>query len=306
MTPRITVIGSANVDFIMQAPHLPAVGETVTDCSFLQTFGGKGANQAVAAARAGGAVTFVAALGNDPYAPIMRENFARDSMDLTHLAVLDEVSSGTALVMFDGGGNNYLTVAPGSNHRVTAESVRAAEDSIREADWIVLQQEIPLEANQAALELAARHQRPVLLNYAPAHDLRLRPGPEVHVLVVNEVEAGALAARPLAADDLAAAEAMAGELLAAGGHRAVILTLGARGSVAATPEESFHLPAAPCEPVDSTAAGDTFCGALAVALGEGAPLRDAIRFATTASALAVGKMGAQPSIPTRAEIERSQ
>ncbi|MFP4358359.1 MAG: ribokinase [Puniceicoccaceae bacterium] len=305
MEARITVIGSANVDFIMRAPHLPAVGETVTDCSFLQTFGGKGANQAVAAARAGGAVTFVAALGNDPYAPIMRENFARDGMDLTHLAVLDEVSSGTALVMFDGGGNNYLTVAPGSNHRVTPEAVRAAEDAVREADWIVLQQEIPLEANRTALELAARHGRPVLLNYAPAHDLRLRPGPEVHLLVVNEIEAGALAGRTLDPDDPAAAEAIAGDLLAKGGHRAVILTLGAGGSVAATPEETFRVPAAPCQPVDSTAAGDTFCGALAVAMGEGASLRDAIRFGTAAAALAVGKMGAQPSIPPRAAIEQA-
>ncbi len=305
MPPKITVIGSANIDFIMQAPHLPAVGETVTNCAFLQTFGGKGANQAVAAARAGGAVTFVGALGNDPYEPIMRENFQRDGMDLTHLARIEDVSSGTALVMFDGGGNNYLTVAPGSNYRVTPKSVIAAEAAIRDADWIVMQQEIPLEANRTALELAARHQRPVLFNYAPAHDLRLRPGPEIHGLVVNEIEAAALAGSELDVSDPVAAEAIAKDLLAKTGHRFVIITLGSQGAVAAEADGSFHIPAAPCEPKDSTAAGDTFCGALAVALAEGSSLATAMRFAATAAALAVSKIGAQPSIPSRKEIEET-
>lgn len=133
MKSKITVIGSANIDFIMRAPHLPALGETVTDCSFLQTFGGKGANQAVAAARAGGAVTFVGALGNDPYEAIMRRNFVDDGMDVSHLARCEDVSSGTALVMFDGEGNNYLTVAPGANHRVTPGAVKAAEPAIERA-----------------------------------------------------------------------------------------------------------------------------------------------------------------------------
>lgn len=306
MKSKITVIGSANIDFIMRAPHLPALGETVTDCSFLQTFGGKGANQAVAAARAGGAVTFVGALGNDPYEAIMRRNFVDDGMDVSHLARCEDVSSGTALVMFDGEGNNYLTVAPGANYRVTPESVKAAEPAIAAADWIVLQQEIPLEANRAALELAAAHERPVLFNFAPAHDRSLRPGPAIHGLVVNEIEAAALAGVEAASDDPQAAEVLARQLLEAGGHRFVVVTLGAVGSVALTRAgEAIRVPAAPCQPVDSTAAGDTYCGALAVALAEDSSLQNALRFATAAAALAVSEMGAQPSIPRRAEIERA-
>jgi len=304
MNPKITVIGSANIDFIMQAPHLPALGETVTDCSFLQTFGGKGANQAVAAARAGGDVTFVGALGNDPYEPIMRQNFVDDGIDVDHLAKCDDLSSGTALVMFDGEGNNYLTVAPGSNYRVTPDSVRAAEDSIAAADWIVLQQEIPLEANQATLELAEKHHRPVLFNFAPAHDLRLQPGPAIHGLVVNEIEAAAVAGLDTPPADAPAAEAVGRKLLDRGGHRFVIVTLGSKGSVALTRSgESFHAPAIPCKAVDSTAAGDTFCGALAVALADNKPLEEAARFAAAAAALAVSKAGAQPSIPRRPRIE---
>ncbi|NBD38890.1 MAG: ribokinase [Verrucomicrobia bacterium] len=304
MKTKITVIGSANIDFIMRAPHLPALGETVTDCSFLQTFGGKGANQAVAAARAGGAVTFVGALGNDPYEPIMRRNFLDDGIDVEHLAKCDDLSSGTALVMFDGEGNNYLTVAPGSNYRVTPDSVRAAEEAIAATDWIILQQEIPLEANQAALELAAKYDRPVLFNFAPAHELRLKPGPAIHGLVVNEIEAAAVAGLDTSPRDVPEAATAARKLLDRGGHRFVIVTLGSKGSVALTRSgESFHVPAAPCKAVDSTAAGDTFCGALAVALAENKPLEEAARFAAAAAALAVAKAGAQPSIPRRPRIE---
>lgn len=303
MKPRIAVIGSANVDFIMQVDHLPAVDETVIGGIFMQTFGGKGANQAVAAARAGGEVTFISAVGNDPYAALMRENFARDGIDITHVAEHADVASGAALVMFDGTGHNYLTVAPGSNARVTKAKVEAAEEAIRTADWVVLQQEIPLEANETALALAARHDRPVLFNYAPAHDLRLRPGPAIHGLVVNEVEAAALAETAGKIENPAQAAEAAQLLLARGGHRWVILTMGGQGAVMADTEGTVHIPAAACEPVDATAAGDTFCGALAVALGEGRALAQAARFATAAAALAVSQAGAQPSIPTRPAID---
>lgn len=305
MRPRITVFGSANVDFIMQAPHLPALGETVTDCSFLQTFGGKGANQAVAAVRAAGAVTFVGALGNDPYEPIMRENFVSDGMDVTHLLKCDDISSGTALVMFDDQGNNYLTVSPGANYRVSAEYIASLEGVIAASDWIVLQQEIPREANETVLRLAEQHDIAVLFNYAPAQDLTLRPSRAIHGLVVNETEAIALNGKEFDTSDTDAAGAVSLELLGAGEHRFVVVTLGEKGSVIAENGAWQHIPAAPCVPTDATAAGDTFCGYLAVALGEGKSLAHAAMLASQASAMAVSKMGAQPSIPYRNELDAS-
>jgi len=303
MKPTITVIGSANVDYIMQVDHLPAVGETVTGGTFFQTFGGKGANQAVAAARAGGAVTFVAALGRDATAETYFAALKADGMDTSHVTLEPDMAGGAALVMFDGEGDNYITVAPGSNYRVTPERVAAVEDVIAASAWIVLQQEIPAASNRAVLELAARHERPVVFNYAPAHDLTLKPDAAVHTLVVNELEAASLAGEVLDAENGAAAMRMAAQLRDSGGHRLVVITLGKSGAVCADECGTQAVPAFRVTPADTTAAGDTFCGALTVALGEGKQVADAVRFASAAAALSVTKVGAQSSIPLRAEID---
>lgn len=303
MPAKIAVVGSANIDFIMQLPRLPRQGETITGGRFMQTYGGKGANQAVAAARCGAEVTFVAALGGDVAAHAYLDQLQAEGIATEHIALEPDVPGGSALVMFDKQGENYLGVAPGSNLRVTPERVKAAEQVIAACDWLVLQQEIPTAAIDKAIKLANSHGRPVMMNHAPAHPDALLPNPAINLLVVNETEASALAGVECDASDIAAVQALAESLRTVGTHAAVVITLGKAGSVYAEASGVGRTPAFVVDAVDSTAAGDTFCGGLVVALGEGASMPKAVRFASAASALSVTRMGAQSSIPSRREIE---
>ncbi|HBC86656.1 MAG TPA: ribokinase [Lentisphaeria bacterium] len=301
MKNRITVIGSSNVDFIMKAPQLPQVGETVTDCIFQQTFGGKGANQAVAAARAGGGVTFVTCLGEDLYAPILMKSLKKDGIDVSKIQKFKDMNTGSALVMFDGSGENYLTVSPGANYKLTPKIVKECEKIISGSAMILLQMEIPLESNLKVLDIASRHGVPVLYNYAPIRDASIKVTGKMSGLVVNEVEAAALLGIKNVADGK---EGKAAESLLKKGPSFVIITLGSKGAVIASEDGIRQVPAFKVKPVDTTAAGDTFCGALAVGLVEGMELDEAVRFASAASAISVTRMGAQPSIPFRREIEK--
>ena len=296
-----TIIGSANVDMIMKVKRLPERGETVTDGTFMQTFGGKGANQAVAAARAGGDVRFVACLGRDAFTPAMVENFRSDGLNLDGVRFVDDQPSGSALVMIDEGGMNYLTVAPGSNAALGLEQIAAEWGRIASSGLILLQMEIPVETNRAILKRARETGIPVMLNYAPAHSIHPDLLAGLDTLIVNENEAAALSG--VAPADQASAE-RAVRALAAMGVRCVILTLGAAGSLILEDGHVTRVPAFPVKAVDTTAAGDTFCGVLGVALLEGRSLPEAVRFATAAAALSVTRFGAQPSIPARIEIDR--
>jgi len=296
-----TIIGSANVDMIMRVNRLPERGETVTDGTFMQTFGGKGANQAVAAARAGGDVRFVACLGRDAFTPAMVENFRRDGLNLDGLRFVDDQPSGSALVMIDECGMNYLTVAPGSNAALGPEHLAAEWSKIASSGLILLQMEIPIETNRAILRRAREEGIPVMLNYAPAHALQPDLLAGLDTLIVNENEASVLSGVTPA--DQASAE-RAARALAGMGVRCVILTLGAAGSLIVSDGHVTHVPAFPVKAVDTTAAGDTFCGALGVALLEGRSLPEAVHFATAAASLSVTRFGAQPSIPTRIETDR--
>ncbi len=299
---RITIVGSSNVDFIMKLPHLPAVGETVTDGQFMQTYGGKGANTAVAAARAGGRTTFITALGDDLYAPRILENFRNDGIDTGRIFTNAGPSTGTALVMFDGRGENYLAVAPGTNDALTPQRVRECEDVIADSAMVLMQMEIPADTILEVLRLARQHGTRVLFNYAPVRGLAVPVGDAMSVLVVNEVEAAALADQAVATVD--DAKRVAG-VLRQRGPAVVVITLGKQGAVVSAEGLETAVPAMAVQVVDTTAAGDTFCGALAVAMVQGRPLPEAVRFANTAAGLSVTRIGAQPSIPRRDEIDNA-
>lgn len=294
--PRVLIIGSTNIDFIMKMPHLPAEGETVTGGTFMQTFGGKGANQAVAAARAGADTTFITCLGSDALSAQARANFVADGIDTSHILEDPDHPPGTALIMFDEQGRNYLAVAPGSNDTLNPEHIDTIESNIADADVIVMQMEIRHEVNHRVLSIAARHGQSVVFNYAPTRGIPLPVDPTMSVLVVNENEAAELLGlETVTADD---AEAAA-KALGAQGPRIVVITLGAAGLVAVENERVLRIPGRTVTAVDTTAAGDTFCGYLATALAEGQPLPYALSFANAAAALATTTMGAQPSIPAR-------
>ena len=300
MGGSIVVVGSSNVDLVMKMPRLPKRGETVTDGTFTQVFGGKGANQAVGAARAGGRVVFVGCVGEDAYGPQVVENLTCDGIDTRYLSAETGVASGTALIMVGGEGDNYITVAPGANYRLTPERVDRARDAIGSAGCVVTQCEILPETLDHVVDVAARMGKPVILNLAPARAVSESTLARLACLAVNESEAEFLTGRPVATDaDVEAAAAA----LRARGPKTVVLTLGPRGAYVDSDGVRAVVPTFPVEAVDTTAAGDVHCGALAVALVEGRALVDAVRFANAAAALSVTRLGAQPSAPSRADID---
>lgn len=297
---KIVVIGSSNVDLIMKMHHLPEKGETVTDAVFMQVYGGKGANQAVAAARAGGNVAFVNCVGEDAYTPQMVQNYKNEGIDTRFVFQEKEIASGHALIMIGGQGMNYLSVAPGANYKLTTQKIDEALPVIDEAAMIVMQYEITEETIKYVIDLANRKNIPVLWNCAPARAFDLSYIPKINILVLNEVEAGFLA--EMAVENEADAEKAAEKLVAKGVEK-VIITLGSKGAFVVTKTEKVSVPAFKVEAVDTTAAGDTFCGAFAVALVEGKSLKEALQFASAAAAISVTRMGAQPSAPSRKEID---
>ena len=297
---KIIVIGSSNVDLLMKMDHLPEKGETVTDAEFFQVYGGKGANQAVAAARAGGNVAFVNSVGEDAYTPQMVQNYKNDGIDTRYVFQEKGIASGHALIMIGGEGMNYLSVAPGANYKLTPQKIDEAMPVFDEAAMIVMQYEIPEETIKYVIDLANRKSIPVLWNCAPARAFDLSYIPKINILVLNEVEAGFLA--EMTVETEADAEKAAQKLVERGVEK-VIITLGSKGAFVVTKTEKVSVPAFKVEAVDTTAAGDTFCGAFAVALVEGKSLKEALQFASAAAAISVTRMGAQPSAPTRNEID---
>jgi len=300
MKPSILVIGSSNVDLIMQVPHLPKPGETVTGGNFSQVFGGKGANQALAAAFAGGNVTFVTCVGSDSYGSSIHDNMTSAGIRPDCIFTEQDVASGTAIILVGAEGENCIGIAPGANYRMSTRHIDQAAELIQAADLVVLQYEIPTETLYYAIERAKQAGKNVMFNLAPALPFREDYLPRLDYLLVNEHEAESLVNFPL--DSPTQVERAAAELLAKGPHT-VIITLGPSGAFVATQNEKSLVPAFSVTAVDTTAAGDVFAGSLAVALVESRPLLESVHFASAAAAIAVTRLGAQTSIPTRAEID---
>jgi ribokinase len=296
----IVVVGSSNTDMIIQLDRIPRPGETILGGEFTSAAGGKGANQAVGAARAGGNVTFVARVGMDIFGDQAIAGFRKDGIDVSHVFRDSAAPSGVALIFVSKGGENSIAVAGGANGKLTPSDVKKAAKAIRSAAVLVAQLETPLETVQAAAEIAAKAGVPVILNPAPARLLPDKLLRLVSILTPNETEAELLTGIKVTNE---AAYAKAAVKLQARGVETVILTLGSRGAFIAEAGGKQLVPGFKVKAVDTTAAGDVFNGALAVALAEGKTLPAAVRFANAAAAISVTRLGAQPSAPTRTEIE---
>lgn len=301
MKPNLVVVGSSNTDLIVRVPRIPRPGETVLGGRFATAPGGKGANQAVAAARAGGRVTFIARVGCDAFGTQAVAGFRRDRIDVRHVRRDPDTPSGVALIFVAADGQNSIAVASGANANLSVADVRRAQAAFVKARVALFQLETPLATVTAGVELAARHGVRVILNPAPARELPDRLLRRVSVFTPNEIEAEALSG--VKVHDPRSAEKAARRLLQRG-VEAVIVTLGPRGALVCTAVGTELVRGFRVRAVDTTAAGDVFNGALAVALGEGRSLVEAVRFANAAAAISVTRPGAQPSAPTRAEIER--
>jgi ribokinase len=297
--PNIVVVGSANTDMIVSLERLPRPGETLLGGTFLSAAGGKGANQAVAASRAGGRVSLVARLGADALGDDALKGYLHDGIDVTQISRDRRAATGVALIFVARNGENSIAVAGGANGRLSPQNIGKSRSTIAAADVLLMQLETPLNAVQAAARIAAAKGAIVILNPAPARRLPSGLLRHVSILTPNETEAQVLT--DVKINGLATLERAALRLRRRG-IKTVILTLGARGAYVSSEEFTALIPGFKVKAVDATAAGDVFNGALAVALGEGQPLHEAVRFANAAAAIAVTRRGAQPSVPTRRQI----
>lgn len=288
------------MDLVVKAPRIPVVGETILGGDFLMTPGGKGANQAVAAAKLGADVYFVAKLGNDIFAEHSLANFAKESIHTDYIIQTEDVSSGVALITVDRAGENMIVVAPGANGKLSAGDVEKARPAFVSSGAVVAQLEVPVEAVECAARLADHSDVPFILDPAPAQKLSVQLLEMVDVLTPNETEAQILTGIDVTDEDSAR---RAAEKLLALGVKAVILTMGAKGFLICDNQKMEFVSALKVDAVDTTAAGDAFTGALAVGLARGQALRDAAVFANHVAALSVMTMGAQSSMPSAEQVE---
>lgn len=299
--PKIVVVGSSNIDMVVKSDKMPAGGETVLGGDFVMVPGGKGANQAVCAARLGADVKLVARVGDDIFGKISLDNFLNVGIDTSYVTVDSAVPSGVALIVVDKNAENAIVVASGANSALMPADVDRARDAIAEADAVILQFEIPAQTVAHTISLAHSLGVQIVLNPAPVRPMPAEVLREVDVLVPNQHEAAALLGRPGEGAQLDA-KASARGLLSMGVH-AVVITLGSKGAFVAGEGVEEFVPSVRVKAVDTTAAGDAFTASLAYALAEGRELSNAARFAAKVAAVVVTRMGAQPSMPSKEELD---
>ena len=298
--PHIVVVGSANVDMVTYTDDIPRPGETIFGREFSLGFGGKGANQAVAARLCGADVSMVARVGDDLFGPATIANFESQGIDASRVLITPGVSSGVAPIFVDSSGQNRIWVVKGANDRLSTADIDAAADTLKRADYIVLQLEIPVETVYYTLRFAREHGIRSILNPAPGMKLDLNAAGDADYVIPNETEAETLSAKPVRSLDGARSCA---ETLLADGLRRVIVTLGANGALLAGSDGMWHAPPFPVTPVDTTGAGDAFIGSLAVFLAEGCEEHEAISRANLYAALSTLSPGTMKSFLTRERFD---
>lgn len=296
---KIVVIGSCNTDMVITTDRLPKPGETVLGGNFKMFSGGKGANQAVAAARLGGNVSFIANLGDDLFGKQLIEQYKKEGIDTRY--VFSDINSptGVALITVDENGENSIAVASGANAALRPDNIEKAIDIIESTDILLMQLEIPLQTVEYAARLAHAKGAKVILNPAPATSLSNELLKSLYAIIPNQIEAEILSGIRIA-DSISARKAT--DIIAAKGVDKVIITLGERGVFVKDKTNYYKIPAHKVKVIDTTAAGDTFCGAVCVALSEGMPVYEAAEMANKAASIAVSRQGAQSSIPFREEV----
>ena len=299
--PRIVVLGSINMDLVAVAPTLPTPGETVMGSDFATLPGGKGANQAVAAARLGADVRMIGRVGDDVFGPLLLRNLEANGVDVSDVVTTHGMSSGIAVILLDDERQNYIVGIYGANMACDEDQIKAVSRALEGADALLLQMEIPLDVSLEAARIARGMGVRVVYDPAPPSEISLSCYEVFDIIAPNQSEAEVLVG--VAVEGIESAYEAA-SILRGRGARVALIKLGEQGVVYSADQGVGHVPAFEIEAIDTVAAGDGFAGALAVALAEGMPMEDALRFANATGALVVTKRGAQDAMPDRAEVER--
>jgi ribokinase len=298
---KVTVVGSFMYDLVATAPRRPKTGETLIGDSFGMFLGGKGANQAIAASRVGASVTMVGRLGNDLFGDQFLEKFSEEGIKTDFVIHDTENGTGVGMPLIDASGDNSIVIIPQANMALTVENIDKAESVIADSDVLVLQCEVPMEANKRAAEIANKNDTLVILNPAPACEIPDAILSLMDLLTPNETETEILTGMPTHSNEQAIEAA---HNLLSKGIETVILTLGSRGSFLLTEKMGKRIPAYSVDVIDTTAAGDAYSGALAASLAQGTHIEEAVKIANAAGALAATKLGAEPSLPTKKAIDQ--
>ncbi|NDV80383.1 ribokinase [Bacteroides sp. 51] len=296
---KIVVLGSCNTDMVIKSEKLPAPGETILGGTFMMNPGGKGANQAVAASRLGGNVTFITKTGNDVFGFQSLQLYKKENINTDYIFSDPTNPSGVALITVDAAGENCIVVASGANKNLLPEDIEKANDMVLSADILMMQLEIPIQTVEYAAALAAGHGIKVILNPAPAQPLSDALLKNLYMIIPNATEATILSGVKVSNWDTAREAA---RIISNKGVDIVVITLGSLGALLKEGDRYIQIPGEKVEVVDTTAAGDTFCGALSVALSENKDLAESIAFANKCASVTVTRMGAQNSIPYRENI----